>query len=168
MITGPKFEESKSSGIHKDLLKMVGNWHGTAKVYFEPPVIADESPVTGTITPILDGRFLLHEYKGAMQGKSLSGLVIFGYDLNTQKFQSAWIDSYHNGTGIMFSESEKSPTNNSVLGSYSSGGDDPEIWGWRTEMEINGDDQLIIKAYNISPVGEEMIAVETIYNRKNF
>ncbi|HEV3021313.1 MAG TPA: DUF1579 family protein, partial [Pirellulales bacterium] len=47
-----------------DLLKsLVGSWEGTCRTWFEPGKLADESPVTGKIRPILDGRFFRHEYE---------------------------------------------------------------------------------------------------------
>lgn len=52
----------------------------------------------------------------------------------------------------------------SVLGSY----DDPSggpAWGWRTEFTFDGDNRLVITAYNISPQGEEAKALETVNER---
>jgi Protein of unknown function (DUF1579) len=89
------------------LSKLVGEWSGTARTWLEPGVVCDESQITGTIRPILDGRFVLHEYSGSMAGKPLSGMAIYGFDMVTNKFQSAWIDSFHMSTGIMFSEGER-------------------------------------------------------------
>ena len=161
-----KFAASKVSGAHHQLSKLEGHWKGTAKTWFEADVVGDESPVEGTMKLILDGRFIMHEYSGSMAGQDLQGIVIIGYHLALQKYQTAWIDSFHNGTAIMFSESNKASADINVLGSYAYV--TPELeqhWGWRTEINLLNDDELIFTAFNISPEGEEVKATETHYKR---
>ncbi|HRO69270.1 MAG TPA: DUF1579 domain-containing protein [Chitinophagaceae bacterium] len=160
------FASSLSSGAHLQLSKLVGDWEGTAKTWFEPDKLADESPVRGSMRLILGGRFILHEYKGSLSGKPLEGMAIIGYHIGLKKYQCAWIDSFHNGTAIMFSEGEKGDPRLSVLGSYAYV--TPEIeqhWGWRTEIEIISDNAINITAYNITPEGEASKATETIYKK---
>ena len=151
-----KFEDSKASGVHFQLSKLVGEWEGTTKLWFEPGKLADESPVHGTMRLVLDGRFILHEYKGSQAGKPLEGMAFYGYHLGLNKFQSAWIDSFHNNTAIMFSEGKKDDTQFSMLGSYAYV--KPEIeqhWGWRTEIDMVNDDeikqQLMSELYHYFP-----------------
>ncbi len=111
-----KFEQSKENGEHYKLHFLTGDWEGTTKTWFEPNVIADESPMKGTIRSILGGRFVMHEYNGSLSGKPFEGIAIFGYDISNSKYECAWIDSFHMGTGIMLSKGETSGHGISILG----------------------------------------------------
>jgi len=159
-----KLEISKESGPHLRLASLAGSWDGRTRTWFEKDVLADESPMRGKITTIMDSRFIRYEYTGTLNGKPFEGTMLWGYDLGSNKCQCSWIDTFHMGTGIMASEGNETGNGFSVLGSYG-GPDMPEPWGWRTELEIINSDQFIIRAFNISPEGEEAKATETIYHR---
>jgi len=161
-----KFEISLESGIHQHIHAMTGSWEGMTKTWFEPEVIADESAMKGSITPILGGRFLLYQYQGSLSGKSFEGSATIGYDIANNKFQVSWVDSFHMGTAIMFSEGSSVAQGFSVLGSYG-GPDIPIPWGWRTVFQLHEPDQLTVTAFNITPEGQESKATETIYRRVN-
>ena len=161
-----KFETSKTTGAHFQLSRLAGEWEGIARVYFEPGKVADESPVRGSMRPVLDGRFILYEYRGSFGGKPLEGIAIYGYHLGLGKYQSAWLDSFHNGSAMMFSEGNDGSDEFSVLGSYAYvTPEEVHHWKWRTNLEIRNDDEVIFTAYNISPEGEEQKATETILKR---
>ncbi len=159
------FSASQSNGPHRELARLEGRWHGMTKTYFEPNVLADESPWTGTIVPVLDGRFMKHEYSGSLQGKPLTGIAIYGYNVAARRYQSAWVDSFHNGTAIMFSQQERTEKRYTVLGSYDTTDGSP-AWGWRTEITVLSDDHIRITMFNITPEGQEAKAVETDYFRQ--
>ena len=160
-----KFDTSLASGIHHQLSLITGEWEGTTKTWFEADKVEDESSIKGTMRSILGGRFILHEYESFFKGSPTSGLAIIGYSISSGTYQCAWVDSFHMGTGILFSEAKAEEKLFSVLGSYG-GPDIPEPWGWKTEIDLISNDNMIITAYNISPEGESVKATETLYNRK--
>src|SRR5690606_29853102 len=102
-----KFEESKKIGPHALLQKLEGKWAGTNTTWFEPDKIADQSSIHGSMRLIHGGMFILHEYKSAFGEKEVEGMAIIGFQLGLRKFQCAWIDSFHNGSAIMFSEGSR-------------------------------------------------------------
>lgn len=143
------------------LASMVGEWQGTAKTWFEPGQLGDESPIKGSTRLALDGTFLVHEYGGSLMGSPMRGLAIIGYSKGEKQWQVAWVDNAHNGTRIMLSKGEGAAPN--VTGHYPVPGH-PD-WGWRTTLEMAGPDQLVIRHYNITPEGAEAIGVEIDYRR---
>ncbi|KAA5535057.1 DUF1579 domain-containing protein [Taibaiella lutea] len=139
-----------------------------ARTWFEPDKVANEATIEGTIKPVLGGRLMMHEYKSSFTGNPLEGITIFGYDLNTRSYQSAWIDSFHMGTGIMFSKDKTEDSLFNVLGGYEVHyNKEDQIWGWRTKMELEDADTLVITSYNITPEGEESLANEIRYKRSS-
>jgi hypothetical protein len=160
-----KLEQSLADGLHKRINEFEGKWAGNTKTWFDPAILADESPSEGSFKPLFDGRFMQFEYRSSMQGKPFEGIMIIGYHIKDNKLQMSWVDTFHMGTGIMLSEGEADGNNLSVTGYYGTGGEEPQTWGWRTTFEKNGSDELVIRAFNITPEGEESLATETIFKR---
>lgn len=162
-MTDEQLAESLDLGPHYELARLAGHWEGSTRVWFEPGVLGDESPMRGSIRLVLGGRFALHEYEGALGGKSLQGLAIYGYHVKRNRFEMAWIDSFHMGTAIMLATGGGNGPF-LALGQYEAphGG---LQWGWRTDIELLNEDALVITAWNVSPQGEKARAVETRYFR---
>ena len=148
---------------HEWLANLAGRWEGITRTWFEPGVLSDESPCKGTIQPAGKGRFALFEYDGFLDEQPLEGLLLIGFNTLAQRFECAWMDTFHMDNGIMFSTGQAHPEKFSVLGHYDVPNNPP--WGWRTEITIQDSDHLTIRMYNISPGGEEALGVETQFSR---
>ena len=160
-----KFSESRQpGGRHYGLAQLAGNWEGMTRVWFEPGPPVDEAPIRGSIRVVLGGRFVIHEYATHFMGKPQEGLAIYGWHIDRGRYEAAWIDSGHTGTQLMFSEGVAGDDRFSMLGHYG-GHDGSEPWGWRTEITPDGDDRLVITAWNIQPGEPEAKAVEIVYQR---
>ena len=62
----------------------------------------------------------------------------------------------------MFSDGEVIANGFAMNGKYGVGPDSPP-WGWKTVFELIDDGHLAIVAFNVSPDGQEAMAVEAKY-----
>jgi Protein of unknown function (DUF1579) len=161
-----KFDDSLASGEHARLAKMAGRWEGSYKLWLEADKLYGEARQRGTIRSLNGGRHLVHEYETETDGKRIEGVMIIGYHIDAQAYESAWVDGFHSGTSILFSTQKAGDGGWNALTHYGDGQGGP-AWGWRTEIEQPDDDTLVITMINIPPpeVSPPAKAVEIVYKR---
>ncbi|MBE4748938.1 DUF1579 domain-containing protein [Corallococcus sp. ZKHCc1 1396] len=153
-------------GPHHLLARCVGDWEGTARTWFEPDKLGDESPISGSIRSVLGGRFVVHEYASSLGGKPLSGIATLGHHLDGRQFTMSWVDTFHVGSDIMTLLGDAGVSDRfSVLGSYFTGEQSPR-WGWRVDIEQPSSDSLVITHFNVPPGEAAQKAIEIQYRRR--
>ena len=156
--------EQTSESPHHFLTQLAGGWTGTSKIWLEPEKLLDEAPIVGNIQVVLDGRFVMFLYQSSVEGETQHGMFTFGYNTTKDQYEASWLDSWHNNTAIMFCVGSATNNGFQVLGRYPDPTEGPD-WGWRTEVELINEDNLLITAYNITPNGEEAKATEAKLTR---
>jgi len=148
----------------KTLMASRGSWRGNNRLQDPHTNAPEDSPATATITPILDGRFIRLDYTWAYQGSPQAGSLLIGYEAEAEVITVHWIDTWHMGDKVMACRGTISNSGQiSVLGSYAaSPGPD---WGWRMIITPDEGQGLRLVMVNISPDGQEALAVETDYTR---
>lgn len=142
--------------------RLVGHWTGTKELYFTGPPNPDNvSDSQLTISPVALGKFLSFSYTWEFKGTSHEGFMLVGNGNAERITTAAWVDSFHMSDKIMYCEGTVDGQRRiNVLGSYEAPpGPD---WSWRIKV-IPGNDSLQIIMFNISPDGEEVLAVRASY-----
>jgi hypothetical protein len=143
-------------------LGAAGRWRATYKLRDPGNTLSHDSDSTATVTPVLNGRFVRIDYRWAFKGTPHEGSLLVGC-ADDGAVTMPWIDSFHNGHHIMVSTGRVTPEGElDVRGTYEVPGH--PAWGWRTVLSAS-DDTVSIVMYNVTPEGEEHLAVDAQYSR---
>ena len=144
---------------------LIGDWRGTKQLYLEPPPTpAISSPSKLSVTPVAGGSFLEFKYDWTYEGEAQAGVLLFRYD-EENAASVAWIDSFHMSAKILSCVGTAADGSANLRGSYEAPpGPD---WGWRITIRSVSADELQIVMHNISPEGQEDLAVQADYTRDN-
>ncbi len=150
--------------VDRKLTDLVGDWKGTNRLHVPwMPEPLKESESRATVRSKMNGQFLSVEYTWAFEGEPHEGMLILGCDPKSDAVQAVWTDSWHSKDVLMLCNGSRTSDGRiSVTGQYSVP-DHPD-WSWRTEIVPQGE-KFRYAMYNISPEGEEEIAVETDFER---
>lgn len=144
------------------LLACAGTWRGRNRLEDPHSDDAQHSPSTAVITPLLSGRFARLDYTWSYRGSPQEGSLLVGYRPDAEVVTGHWIDTWHMGREVMACEGPADPQGAiAVSGSYAAPpGPD---WGWRIEIVAAAGHALRLTMVNVSPEGEEEVAVEAEY-----
>lgn len=142
---------------------LAGTWHGENSMWLSPEHDAEVSASTATISSVASGKFVNIAYTWEFKGKQQEGVILVGADASRDAIEAAWVDSFHMGDSIMSCQGEVEQGVLSMSGSYRAPpGPD---WGWRIVITPLGSDEFQLRMFNITPEGEEALAVEANYSR---
>ena len=149
------FEEWKTA--------VIGNWRGTKQLYLElPPAPVTSSSSELSVIAVAGDSFVQLNYVCTYEGEAQTGVLLLGCD-EQNAASAAWIDSFHMSSRIMFCTGSFANGAADLHGSYAAPpGPD---WGWRINIRPMSADELQVVMHNISPEGQEDLAVQIDYTR---
>jgi hypothetical protein len=141
-------------------------WSGSSKLHLswlpeDQKVQESESELTISVEP--RASYAIVSYTWIYEGETQHGTMLVAGDIEAGTGSIGWSDSWHQSSGVMHLDGTFSETSIACLGTY--GGEGDEAYGWRVTLEMNGDDQFVVKMTNIEPNGNEEWAVEAVYSR---
>ncbi len=144
------------------LLSLSGEWAGIGRLWLSPDEEPGEYETFATVAPAAGGHFARIDYDWDHEGQEQEGSLLIGWDERTGEASAVWVDSWHLGDRMMICRGGVRPSGAIDLrGSYPAPpGPD---WGWRIELDPDPDGTLSLLMYNVTPEGQEQLAVAAEY-----
>jgi hypothetical protein len=143
----------------------VGSWAGDNILrlsWMEPQEY--HSPSELSVAPTVGGKYLSFAYTWSHKNMPQEGLLLIGYDAKNKVANAVWVDSFHaSEKPLALSGAVDGQGKIDLRGTYEVP-NHPE-WGWRIVIGASGE-ALEIVMYNVSPEGEEDLAVRADYKKR--
>lgn len=155
--TSPETEEVIMDHQESTFLSIAqGNYRGPNLLWFQDPNKPEES------VSIVEVKETEINYDWQFRGKPQKGHMTFRIKGNAVEVD--WVDTWHAADGFKCVGTH-AQEEMKFLCTYGDGtGAD---WGWRTELSMPSADQFLIEMFNITPKGEEQIAVRILADRSD-
>ena len=137
---------------HKQLAKLEGSWTTRSRGWMEPGKPPVESSGACEQKMLLDGRYLQQVYTGDMMGTPYTGINILGYNNQTKKYESIWVDTMSTGVFYFVGKAGRDGKTITQECTY----DDP-VKGpstWRTVTRIKDDNTIEFEMF-LTPRGKK-------------
>jgi len=159
------FKELATPGApHRLLALLAGSWNTRHRYWMEPDQPSTESSGFCEQKMILDGRFLQQEFSGEMMGSPFTGFGVLGYDNNTKKYVSTWLDNM--GTGIYYFEGSAGADGKSIVQTCKYDNSVDDTTEWRSVTRLVDDNTYAVEMYGTDQSGKERKIMEGTYTRK--
>jgi hypothetical protein len=161
-----KFEpKSKPGAGQKYLEQFAGVWD-VDKTFFPRSGAPARTNGECRQTMIQGGRFLQSEFTFRAKGESTTGLGLIGFEPETGKFTSVWVDSRQTRMSLRQSE-EKFDGKQIVMFGKSLDGEKKKGGRSRTISRIeDGGRRIVHRQYTIATDGSERVIMELVLTRK--
>jgi len=146
------------------LLAFSGKWQGVNSLWLSPKAPVQKSETTLSLAPAINGKFIEIKYTWAYDDQPQEGILLIGYETETELITAIWADSWHMGEKFMRCQGViKENGSADVRGQYQAPpGPD---WGWHIVIEPGSENTLNLMMYNVTPEGEKTLAVNASYSR---
>jgi len=148
--------------IPTQLTELTGRWQGPNSLWLTPSEPVRESLATAVCQPVAQGKFFELRYTWADGGQPQEGVLLLGQ--SQEQLDAAWVDSWHMQDSMMHCSGSAADGIVSVQGSYAAP-PSPD-WGWRITLQPDSNEQFRLIMHNITPDGDEMVAVEAVFTRE--
>lgn len=152
--------------ISEQLVALVGKWQGTNKLWLDPATSAKESNSVLLVSLAARKKFAMFQYTWADEGEEQEGLLIIGSAGQSFQAQVIWADSWHMQDKYMVCNGSMESNGGFLVSGTYEAPPGPD-WGWRIMVTPLDMDTLQLNMYNVTPDGQEFLAVETIYRRNS-
>lgn len=144
---------------------LVGKWTGENRLWFMPGAPVHESATTAVIRTVAGGRYLVIDYTWSHDNTAHDGHLVVRLAEDLDPADIVWVDSFHQSAAVMRLAGEaKADTAVTARGSYPAPtGPD---WGWKIAVVAEASDRYVMRMWNITPDGQEALAVEAVYRRE--
>ena len=150
---------------HQHLQQFVGTWNATVKNWMSPDAPPQVSTGIAESKMILEGRFLMMDFKSEFMKQPFTGVGIQGYDNVKNEYVGIWMDNMTSGMMISTGKCEQ---DGKVFTSYSVTMNPVTKKNEKSKSvtRIIDKDKHIDEMFMIGPDGKEFKNMEITYIRK--
>jgi len=152
------------SEARAQLGNLAGQWTGTKKLWMMPGTPATECSSSAVIAPEAGGRAMAVRYTWESDGKPCEGLLLVRMATSPSDADLVWMDSWHQPELFLLCPATDD-AESLIAGRGSYAAPPGPDWGWRIALQSQGPDDFRIVMHNITPDGQEALAVEAVYTR---
>ena len=157
-------ESMTPTAAHQEIAQGVGSWDVETKMYMSPGAAPEISAATAESRMVLEGRYLLQNFRGLAMGMPFEGMLILGYDNLSKEYFSIWMDTWSTWPALARGvEDEKGKVNQvGVMRDVMTPGGRP----FRHVTWCPNPDEQQARMYDTLPDGTEWLVMEMVYRRR--